>query len=957
MTTDPRPGQPQRRSWALPSACLALLVTVVALLALWLPIDWELGMERALLAPDGFGANGGFAYVMRYEADVPNDRDGESTLRVFEDGVELSPHASHATIRSKGEGRYSHWGNSLYLSASDNSDPRSNGRAYEVAVLGNLETRAPTARSLVSTAYFSAILALGLSLFAGRGGKVLAGLRGSCVVALICASSSDGRIAPWLDWNATLETHAARYEYLAGDAEPIVRAPSAGTAKASDTLRTQRLLSLDAAPVFSATSPALTPREPVEVLLVPGPGVSVEDGVTTLRKGQALVAAGELDLLASDVASLVLRLRVLQGDQIRIAFQADGKGAQAPPIVLPVAPSPDWQTLQIDHPLERGVLLAGDLARGQRRLIGVELGPTSSSAPVRIEVESMLLSDPTVVYSWATHGTERMTFARTSRPAHWQSVSGSFQVPLGAGSGRRLKGAIGLLAGADADLAEVDVTLVGANGDRVPLHHARIEAGAAWHELSTDLDPSLPLAGARLELGCGALAEGAVLAWSNFRTIDVSRPPQRVMLVLIDTLRADALACYGNETTDTPTLDGLADDGVRFANCFAQAHWTRPSMPSIMTGRYTGATGVTTGGDHLGQGYETLAESFAAAGFHTLGLLTNSHAGPASGLDQGLDQLTLDSSTYDTGVFLKRHAQPTLESLAEEDLFVWLHLMEVHGPYGPRQPPEGWEPDEDGTPVEWKESFDPKWHESPTVEARAQLYHDDLERLDHSLGEFLDTWLPRWDEDGGDPAVLAVASDHGELLGEDGHWGHMEPVMGYEAVHVPLIIRAPGLIDDGLVWEPPVENLDIGATLLDLAGVSSSNSAAGRLDTGGSLMPFLDGRASGDDHALAISAVEPNGRNWGTLTAFGSHGAMVGKRGKLLGAVPLGGREVAELPEPDRLISITFGVESAFRRLWTEHLKSQHLVHDALTAGDVEQTSRIDTEALEQMRALGYLGR
>ena len=107
--------------------------------------------------------------------------------------------------------------------------------------------------------------------------------------------------------------------------------------------------------------------------------------------------------------------------------------------------------------------------------------------------------------------------------------------------------------------------------------------------------------------------------------METTRP--NVLLYMCDTLRADSLGCYGSPLGDTPNLDRLAAEGVRFERCFAQAPWTYVSVPSMFTSLYPSANGVRLMGDELPDDVETLVERFRRAGYLTAGLITNGFVG------------------------------------------------------------------------------------------------------------------------------------------------------------------------------------------------------------------------------------------------------------------------------------------------------------------------------------------
>ncbi len=234
---------------------------------------------------------------------------------------------------------------------------------------------------------------------------------------------------------------------------------------------------------------------------------------------------------------------------------------------------------------------------------------------------------------------------------------------------------------------------------------------------------------------------------------------------MADTLRADALGCYGREGDPTPALDDLARQGVRFDRAFSQSYWTRPSMASLMTGRYVAATGVQASSQRLHEAYETLAERLADGGFTTVGVLTNTNAGPHAGLDQGFDRLRLMLSLKPeqhqrTDRLIAEVVSPVLDDLDDDDVFLYLHLMEPHGPYGPLEPPADFRLSVGGSPLPFDSNLDRPWSPQPTAAQRAALYDYDVRSMDRALGGFFARLDRRWSSPDGMPPILAFVSDH-----------------------------------------------------------------------------------------------------------------------------------------------------------------------------------------------------
>jgi choline-sulfatase len=267
-----------------------------------------------------------------------------------------------------------------------------------------------------------------------------------------------------------------------------------------------------------------------------------------------------------------------------------------------------------------------------------------------------------------------------------------------------------------------------------------------------------------------------------------------VVLVTIDTLRADYVGAYqAGKHTETPTLDALAAEGVRFANAVATAPLTLPSHTSIMTGQYPPHHGVRDdAGFHATPELETVAERFQAAGYATAAVVGAALLDAESGLAQGFDDYDGPASG---GVEERKAADVTDRALAflagaDRPFFLWVHYFDPHGDYAP--------------PASYRERFakDP--------------YAGEVAYVDAELGRLIAALRERGQLE---HTVVCVTADHGEGLGEHGELGH-----GYfvfeSTLHVPWILRGPG-IPAGRVVDTVASNAAVAPTLAHLAVVGA----------------------------------------------------------------------------------------------------------------------------------------
>jgi tetratricopeptide (TPR) repeat protein len=276
-------------------------------------------------------------------------------------------------------------------------------------------------------------------------------------------------------------------------------------------------------------------------------------------------------------------------------------------------------------------------------------------------------------------------------------------------------------------------------------------------------------------------------------------PDAPVVLVSIDTLRADHLPAYGYGAGHTPVLDALASEGIVFEDVYSHCPLTLPAHTSMLTGLLPPRHGVRDNiGFSLDPSHETLASRLRAAGWRTgaavSAFVMRSQTGISRGFELYDDAIELEGDTQALGT-LQRDGALAVEALGrwieglEEDerFFAFLHLYEPHTPYSP---PE-------------------------RFRSLALPYDGEIAYADELVGRFLEQLK---DDDRYDHAVILLTSDHGEGLNDHGEQEH--GIFLYrEAVHVPLILRLPGGVRGGTRVGGTVAQVDIAATLLDLVGL------------------------------------------------------------------------------------------------------------------------------------------
>jgi arylsulfatase A-like enzyme/Flp pilus assembly protein TadD len=389
-----------------------------------------------------------------------------------------------------------------------------------------------------------------------------------------------------------------------------------------------------------------------------------------------------------------------------------------------------------------------------------------------------------------------------------------------------------------------------------------------------------------------------------------------VLLITIDTLRADALGSYGREAAGTPWLDRLASRGVRFERARAHSVVTLPSHATILSGRLPTQHGVRdNAGFRFPEEPETLATRLRDQGYRTGAFISAFPLDSRFGLDRGFDVYEDSFVDVDRGgafVFQERVGSGTvalarawLDEASDRPTFCWVHLYDPHFPYAP---PE------------------------PFASRHASEYQGEVAAADAALAPLLEPLLDAGEEA---RALVVVAADHGEALGDHGESSH--GIFAYEStLRVPLLLYAPRLLEPRVV-ESPARLADVFPTVLDALGLAPAEPVAGR--------SLLELAATGEDPEgdVATYFEALTGalfRGWAPL-----HGVVQGSYKLVdlpipelydLGRDPLEQRNLVE-SEPERA--------RALRQLLGE-----------LRAGERRaEAGREDAETLARLRALGYV--
>jgi arylsulfatase A-like enzyme/predicted Zn-dependent protease len=412
-----------------------------------------------------------------------------------------------------------------------------------------------------------------------------------------------------------------------------------------------------------------------------------------------------------------------------------------------------------------------------------------------------------------------------------------------------------------------------------------------------------------------AVAALAVLVILWWRYSPASRRPD-ILLITIDTLRADHVGVYGAAGGATPALDALAARGVRFERTDTAVPLTGPSHATILTGQYPPAHGVRGNVVFtLGSRYPTAATRLKKLGYATAAFVGAYPVAAAFGFAQGFD--TFDESFHESGAGeqgAERRANEVSDAAlrwladAPHPYFAWLHYYDPHAPYDPPEP------------------FRSRFANSP--------YDGEIAFTDQQVARVLDALHA---SGGAANTVVTVLGDHGEGLGDHGEQTH--GVLIYQStMHVPFMIAGPG-VPSGRVVRAPVATIDVLPTLLAFAVAAADRDLPGR-----DLRPAADGRSIVDDPFYSESLFGRLNMHWATLRGWtsGDFKLIEGPTPELYDLTrDPGERTNLASIDPQRTERMRDQLQRALARI--------------APGGDRAQTNPITAEQEQRLRSLGYV--
>lgn len=439
----------------------------------------------------------------------------------------------------------------------------------------------------------------------------------------------------------------------------------------------------------------------------------------------------------------------------------------------------------------------------------------------------------------------------------------------------------------------------------------------------------------------------------------------KVILIIIDTLRPDSLSCYNPQDASTPHIDQLVRDGILFSHAISSAPWTLPSVASIMTGLSPLVHKVTRRTSMLPDTVRTLAEYMNDAGYYTAAIGRNGFLTPEYNIRQGFhDYIFFPNSGSSFGIKVMQQFSPSpsrfqanvltdditaltinwLEAHAEKDFFLWIHYLDPHLPYAP--PPD----------------FLPKRGPSPSIgnnfsrlqdvrggyfvpslverEWIRELYNAEVRYVDKNIGELLDTLkrLNLYDE-----SLIILTSDHGEEFWEHNGYEHGHTLYN-EVLWVPLIIKPPrSSSHQQMSTGVPIQA--IMPTILDLCGINYERSNL----TVGSLSPLWRPNAGTFDEQPIVST---------GLVYYEDRESVIFDGLKYIRSLLTDREELYNLVrDPDEQHSVTSLFPGKVQRARTILNNTHRIAKDLRKQYDItnEEEVKIDKETIQQLKSLGYM--
>ncbi|MFT4543387.1 MAG: arylsulfatase A-like enzyme [Planctomycetota bacterium] len=454
-----------------------------------------------------------------------------------------------------------------------------------------------------------------------------------------------------------------------------------------------------------------------------------------------------------------------------------------------------------------------------------------------------------------------------------------------------------------------------------------------------------------------------------------------VLLISIDSLRADHLGCYGYERDTSPAIDRLAREGALFRQVSSSTSWTLPAHASLFTALPDSVHLCDRNSRVLAPSRTTLAEAMGSEGYATAGLWSGPYLHPRFGLAQGFDHYrSCASFEIYSDDNLRSHSTPgpgaapagqfRANRLSHEDItsprileeveaflgqeredpfFLFVHMWDVHYDFIPPEPYASKFDSDYAGPVDGGNlSGDWKLGDEGTSERDREhllaLYDAEIAWTDHHVGKILE----RLDTLGlADDTIVVLTADHGEEFFEHGLFGHRKTLYE-EVLNIPLIIRYPGTVEAGKSLDRISSIIDIAPTILDLAGARKLRNVLGQ-----SLVPEMEGSAVDSDSVAIAELFKPRSATQ-VVSLRSERWKLLYERtnGESIGLWDMLGdpAEASNVLEVNADLREEAEEAAALLQVQLDELEKQH------SSAGSEAASGLPPELEKNLRELGYLG-
>ncbi len=400
----------------------------------------------------------------------------------------------------------------------------------------------------------------------------------------------------------------------------------------------------------------------------------------------------------------------------------------------------------------------------------------------------------------------------------------------------------------------------------------------------------------------------------GFSKTDVKKSKYNLLIITIDTLRPDRLSCYNTKNVETPNIDKIAQRGVLFTKAFAHTPTTLPSHTNILLGTTPLYHGIHDNSNFIvDEEFLTLAEHLKSHGYATAAFVGAFPLDSRFGLTQGFDVYddNYGSKSHQEFSYVERRAEVVIDKALDwiqerqNPWFLWVHCFDPHQRYDPPEP--------------FKSQF------------RGRAYDGEVAYVDHALGRLFGLLQ---EKEHMDETLIIFTADHGEALGEHGEKTH--GYFAYNAtIWVPLIVYYPGLTP-GHVHQP-VCHADIFPTVCDILGLEKPSFLHGL-----SLLPLMEGKKL-DSRMIYFESLYPYyTRSWAPLRGF-----IQSNEKYIDSPIPELYNLEEDFDEHENLAQ-TKTLSQYSKRL-------SRLIEEQVYADKKKTTKRVDREALEKLKSLGYV--